>query len=416
MTVNLDKLGDMSLPIGLGNVSEAHVGEAYVENGGRSYEHLNGQSGANLSDESYGRKDSAKGEITALTTAVFDSDSKQKGDARKISVMGLVATGSKSGSEVSGETEISDEEGKQTDKTSDTEQSSAETVEVGGTTGVAFEDCFPEQASARLTKVWKNPWSHDYQVLLSEKLSEKQSELSHFPPLQYPNAGHESLPDLFNPDEKVSLNPDEKVPEKKVLLFGYGSLINEKSAKKSMSEETFNSIKPVAAFGLQRVFDYKASKTDHWGANQNELEKAMLNLKPTDSYEDAVNGVTFEVNAKDLSELVKREKGYDLVPILVADWDDVSHENPSVAIKVVYTFIASSEPREGNVYTSSKHYPVRGYLEAIQEGAMRFGEQYRDFWNRTTYLADATTEVTKWDKSTFTGILPGDAESLVCRK
>lgn len=241
---------------------------------------------------------------------------------------------------------------------------------------------------------WKNPWTQEYHTLLTEKLSEQVANLANFPSLQYPNEGHADLPSLF--------------PDQKVILFGYGSLMNKQSASRSITPETLATMKPVIAFGLQRVFNYKAKKTDHWGADQNKLEKAMLNLIPTTSYKEVVNGVSIEVDAQDLPQLVQREVGYDLVPILIADWSEVSEENPSVNIKVAYTFIAAPGLRNHIEYTSTKYYPVRGYMHAAQEGALEYGENFHDLWNHTTYLADGLTEVTDWDEVTFTGILCSD--------
>lgn len=249
-------------------------------------------------------------------------------------------------------------------------------------------------SSVLVAEDWKNPWSQEYHNQLTEKLSEQVPNLANFPSLQYPNEGHEKLPELF--------------PDQKVLLFGYGSLMNKQSASRSLSPETLATMKPVVAFGLQRIFNYKAKKTDHWGANQDKLEKAMLNLYPTTSYKDVVNGVSIEVNAEDLPELVRRETGYDLVPILIADWSEISEENPTPTIKVAYTFIVPLGLRNHIEYTSVRYYPVRGYMHAAQEGALEYGENFLDLWNHTTYLADGLTDVTEWDQLTFTGILCSD--------
>lgn len=249
-------------------------------------------------------------------------------------------------------------------------------------------------SSALLADDWKTPWSLEYQTLLTEKLSKQVPALAGFPSLQYPNKGLEQLPPLF--------------PDQKVTLFGYGSLMNKQSASRSISSENLATMKPVVAFGLQRVFNYKAKKTDHWGAGQDKLEKAMLNLTPTTSYKDVINGVSIEVNAGDLPELVKREVGYDLVPILIADWSEISKENPSVQIKVAYTFIAAPGLRDHIEYTSTHFYPVRGYMRATQEGALEYGKDFLEFWNHSTFLADGLTEVREWDQRTFTGILCSD--------
>lgn len=118
-----------------------------------------------------------------------------------------------------------------------------------------------------------------------------------------------------------------------------------------------------------------------------------------------VNGIVMEIDQEDLESLVAREKGYDLVRILIADWKDVISNKPHLEIKIAYTFVAPYELRNCVIYTSTEYYPVRGYLEAVQEGAFEYGEEFANFWNATTYLADGTTNIEKWDKHSFEGIL-----------
>ncbi len=233
--------------------------------------------------------------------------------------------------------------------------------------------------------------TQDYQQLLMQKVGEKLPELATYPILQYPN--------------RCAIGIPERFPEEKVLLFGYGSLMNVESASRSVTPEAVASMRPVVAFGVKRVFNYKAGKTDRWGKDQHPLEKAMLNLTPTTSPRNMVNGVLLEVDAENFTRLVERETGYDLVPILVADWDNIKSENPNVTIRVAYTFIASDEIRNGVDYVQTKYYPVRGYLKATREGALAFGQDFLDFWNETTYLANGTTPIKEWDEKTFQGKL-----------
>lgn len=230
-----------------------------------------------------------------------------------------------------------------------------------------------------------------YQKLLLKKVAAEMPKLVSYPFFQYPNTEHLSVIDKF--------------PQGKVLIFSYGSLMNKQSASRSMKPEALETMQPAVAFGVKRIFNYKATKTDHWGADQNKREKAMLNLSQTVNINSVANGVMLEVDAEDLSRLVQRETGYDLVPILVARWDDVLSQNPEIVIQVAYTFSAAGELRNHVDYTSTKYYPVRGYLHAIQEAAHSFGDEFAAMWNSTTYLADGTTSVDEWDEKTFEGIL-----------
>lgn len=234
-------------------------------------------------------------------------------------------------------------------------------------------------------------WNSDYQDLLMDKIGQKIKALSTYPSIEYPNR-----------DTQKVLN---KFPNGKVLLFGYGSLMNVNSAARSVSPEAVKSMRPVVAFGLKRIFNYKAVNVTRWGTNLQENEKAMLNIEPTTTFNHMINGVVMEVNPRDLTQLVERETGYDLVPVLVADWNQAISENPSVNIEIAYTFFVPDELRDGIDYTQTKYYPVRGYLHAVRNGAEVFGPKFLDFWNATTFLGDGTTTVTQWNEQIFSGIL-----------
>jgi cation transport regulator ChaC len=234
-------------------------------------------------------------------------------------------------------------------------------------------------------------WDKAYEKVLLQKVGTKLPELVTFPFFQYPNAGHKEIVNHF--------------PSNKVLLFGYGSLMNKVSAARSMKAEAVESMEPAIAFGVKRLFNYKVTDPSRWGTEQNRKERAMLNIAQTLNIGYMANGVILEVDGEDLTKLVSRETGYDLVPILVASWDEVMNQNPEIEIRVAYTFVAVNELRNNTAYTSTEFYPVLGYLHAVQEASQTYGEEFAAFWNATTYLADGTTPIEGWDEVTFMGIL-----------
>ena len=230
-----------------------------------------------------------------------------------------------------------------------------------------------------------------YERVLLKKVGTKLPQLVNFPSLQYPNEGHEAIINHFTSG--------------KILVFGYGSLMNKVSAAKSLKAEAVESMEPAIAFGVKRLFNYKVTNPSHWGAEQNPKERAMLNITQTLNIGSMVNGVILEVDAEDITKLVSREIGYDLVPILVASWKDVMSQNPQSEIRIAYTFIAVNELRNNTAYTSTEYYPVLGYLHAVQEASQAYGPEFAAFWNATTYLANGTTPIKGWDEVTFIGIL-----------
>lgn len=235
------------------------------------------------------------------------------------------------------------------------------------------------------------PWDISYQKLLLKEAGAKLPDLASYPSFRFPNNGHEAIGDQF--------------PQGKILVFGYGSLMNKESAKRSIKEESLNSMQTAVAFGVKRVFNYQATKSPRWKEDQDPKEQAMLNVVQTYNIDTMVNGVSIEVDSEDLSALVKREVGYDLVPILVASWDDLVGQSPEINIRVAYTFVAMNELREHIHYTNTEYYPIRWYLEMIENSVDEFGEKFAHMWDETTYLADGTTKINEWDRETFKNIL-----------
>lgn len=234
-------------------------------------------------------------------------------------------------------------------------------------------------------------WEQQYENLLLKKVGAKLPELVTYPFFQFPNEGHEVLESQF--------------PEGKVLIFGYGSLMNKISAGRHIKKESIDTMYPAIAFGVKRIFNYKAAKTEHWGADQNRKEKAMLNIVQTLNIASKANGVAIEVDLEDLQGLVSRETGYDLVPIVISSWNDVLEQKDNIEMRIAYTFVATNELRNHIDYTSTEFYPVRGYLHAVQISSEAYGADFAKMWNDTTYLADGTTSINDWDEETFLGIL-----------
>jgi cation transport regulator ChaC len=256
---------------------------------------------------------------------------------------------------------------------------------------IALSFCFIVSGAFAKDADGQRYWDKSYEKMLLKKVGATLPELITFPFYQYPNEGHQEIINHF--------------PSSKVLVFGYGSLMNKVSAARSMKPEAVDSMEPAIAFGVKRLFNYKVTDPSRWGREQNRKERAMLNLAQTLNIGYMANGVVLEVDAEDLTSLVSRETGYDLVPILVTSWNDALNQNPEIEVRVAYTFVAVNELRNNTSYTSTEYYPVIGYLHAVQEASQAYGPEFAAFWNATTYLADGTTPIAGWDEVTFMGIL-----------
>ncbi len=179
----------------------------------------------------------------------------------------------------------------------------------------------------------------------------------------------------------------EREGRETILLFSYGSLMNRESASMTLSTNALETRRPVVAFGLKRLFNYDPKETS-FGPPVDPDDRAMLNVKPTNRASDQVNGVVVELPVDDVLALCKRELGYDLVPVVVADWND-----PNPTYEVAYTLVASDRPRYGHQYTNSAINPRPEYNSLVQEGAAEYGDEFLQMWLETTYYADGERTV-----------------------
>lgn len=226
------------------------------------------------------------------------------------------------------------------------------------------------------------PWSQPYQELLLEKTGNEMAKLSTFPKSNYYDSDYRELAKRF--------------PNEKIRIFGFGSLINKESAGRTVKPETVNSITPAVAFGIKRFFNSEGSPRmfEIFGPNLHPLERTGLNVMPTTTHSDMVNGVAFEVDQEEFSRFIIREKEYNFVPVLVADWNDVINENPEVSINIAYACILPEES------IKPQYYPIRAYLELVRKGVLAYGDLYTEFYDQTTYLGNGKL-AKDWDQKTF---------------
>lgn len=178
-------------------------------------------------------------------------------------------------------------------------------------------------------------------------------------------------------------------------LFTYGSLLDRRSAGLTLSPQALASSRPVLGFGIKRIFNRNISSTKsapRWGYPFCSNARGMLNVQPTDNLESFVNGVLIEVPLADLSALLKREVGYDLIPIVITDWN--AFLVGEYRFSIAYTLHAPA----GSTYTDSHILPQPAYYELTRNAARQFGPFFELLWYSTTYLADGTTPVAIWER------------------
>lgn len=158
----------------------------------------------------------------------------------------------------------------------------------------------------------------------------------------------------------------------KKYIFGYGSLINLKSAAKTFQRPiSDDDIRLVSAAGYFRVWRIVVPvRTEQ---ENGEIVSAVF-LDIEQRGDSDVNGVLIEVTDEELSNLDIRESSYDRLEI-------TSHVRPCIEDGVVYTY-------QGKPSFFVEHYdrpvvPGR-YLAMVAAGVERWGSEFSNQYDVTT--------------------------------
>ena len=188
--------------------------------------------------------------------------------------------------------------------------------------------------------------------------------------------------------------------KKSILIFSYGSLMDSSSAARSLSKISMATRRPGIAFGIRRLFDRDVPicKGSKWGIPNDPNARGMLNIMLSEQPEDFINGVLVDVILEDIPDILCREEEYDLLPIVVQNWDNIANsEHPHYLI--AYTFHAP----QGSGATNSTILPRPGYYELTRNASLLYGQIFYQIWLNTTYFADGITPITEWEKEILQG-------------
>ncbi len=160
---------------------------------------------------------------------------------------------------------------------------------------------------------------------------------------------------------------------KNIKIFGYGSLVNENSIRRTVPNAT--NIIPVKIKGFVRVFNLP---TKNKRCIINNIPVAVLNIEKSEYYEE-MNGVVFDMDETHFEDLKARESSYELFELETYDYEGKLHR--------AFTFRA----RHYEAYDFQFESPTQEeYLRLCLDGAKSFGEKfYEDFLN-TTHIGRKT--------------------------
>lgn len=186
-------------------------------------------------------------------------------------------------------------------------------------------------------------------------------------------------------------------------LVGYGSLLNPRSARRTIPSTPPDGHLPVLAFGARRVFNYVMpdSLFARCGEKPPAVERAALNMDWTGVADDYFNGRVIEVPVSDLEALREREQGYHLDPVLWIPW-----RTEGAPAQVAYVLRADDTPWHGRVVIDDSILPNIPYVNLCREGARLVDELFEELLLTTTWLADRRTRLDGYLSALAAGIAP----------
>lgn len=230
------------------------------------------------------------------------------------------------------------------------------------------------------------PWNQERHTMLVARSWEYVDALWDYPSLESPITSEETLLELFE--------------QSTIYVFIYDSLLNKDISRTVLSKESMETSQPAVAFGVRRVFDRMFPFTWRWGLLARSADNGLLNIHEVYEMEHVTNGMIVEVGIEDLKALIKYEKGYDMIPVVVMLWEDAKDDkNQEPEPFIAYAFHAVEEPRNGIQYTSKYVNPPLGYAITSKVGAAQYGDPFLKLWMASTYLADRTTPMVTWEKN-----------------
>jgi cation transport regulator ChaC len=170
---------------------------------------------------------------------------------------------------------------------------------------------------------------------------------------------------------------------KSVKVFGYGSLINRQSLRRT--EPGACNIIPCKVYGYHRIFNLRSTyKYDP----ESGRPISVLNLQKGEE-SDFVNGVCFELPGGISDDLLIREEAYELCEVEVSDY------STSEPLGKVFTFISKVDSPYQYLVDSAAQ---ADYLNICLTGCLEYGPEFvSDFKGATQ----------------FWGISPDDAEKRI---
>ena len=166
--------------------------------------------------------------------------------------------------------------------------------------------------------------------------------------------------------------------QKTIRIFGYGSLINEESLRRTVPN-AFN-LFPAKVKGFVRVFNLP---TQRKRCSEKGCPIAVLNIEKSE-WNQEINGLCFEMNVEEFDALQERERSYELIEIEIEDYEGNLHKG--------FTFRVLHYDAYPYIFGSSTQDE---YMQICIEGCKTFGDEFLEDFMKTTYIGNKTLEEIK---------------------
>lgn len=207
------------------------------------------------------------------------------------------------------------------------------------------------------------------------------------------NCSH-AYPSFAYPWEGLETSLNEKGMDR-LPLIGYGSLINEASAARTINTGESAARIPVKAYGAIRVFNYRmptAYLNERYGTPVDSNHIAALNCERTGNAADQFNGILTHIEPDHFTAFREREKDYSLKPVVYRPWD-----RPEANLETAYILELLPKNGEKQDRYDSSILPHIAYTRLCQAGALSVSESFLATFNETTLLADKKTQLSVYD-------------------
>ena len=151
-----------------------------------------------------------------------------------------------------------------------------------------------------------------------------------------------------------------------MYIFGFGSLVNIKSAQKSFKRELKHSdFIPVRVNGFKKVWN----SIEHViFENENNISDAIfLNLEIDEC--ESTNGVLLKITQEEFEFLKLREKNYSCIEInSVTDFQTTEK---------IYTFMTTNQKKIAKKEAKDTYIP-RKYIKLLEDGLKPYSKEFKD--------------------------------------